>query len=203
MKVIGICGSPKKKNSTTLFALNRALEACRAEGVEAELLELSRYSIQGCNDCDVCREKPSCPIKDDFSGTIAGLLGDGGIKGFIFASPVYFGGVTSLMKAFFDRSVLFRRNGFAFEHRIAAALTVGRSRHGGQELAALDIVKYCLIQGMIVVPDGSPSSHFGANLWSGGPDGIEHDTTGLEMAAGTGRNVAKLVKLMYGRPQAT
>jgi multimeric flavodoxin WrbA len=194
MKVLGICGSPKKENSTTLFALKKAVEAVEESGVDTQLLILSQYTFSGCKDCGACRKKLDCSIDDDFKHAIIPVLKDPEIKGMIYASPVYFGGVTWLMKAFLDRSIPFRRNGFMFENRVAGVLTVGKSRHGGQELAAMDLVKNCLIHGMIVVPDCSPTSHFGGMLWSGTPDGIKNDQMGIETAVNLGKKVAEIVK---------
>jgi multimeric flavodoxin WrbA len=194
MKVLGICGSPKKKNSTTLFALKRAMAEVEESGLEPQMLDLSQYSFSGCVDCGACRKQLDCSIDDDFKHIILPVLKDPQIKGMIYASPVYFGGVTWLMKAFMDRSLLFRRNDFQFEDRVAGVLTVGKSRHGGQELAAMDLVKNCLIHGMIVVPDRSPTSHFGAMLWSGITDGIKNDQMGLETAVNLGKKVAEIVK---------
>jgi len=190
-KILGICGSPNKEKSTTLFALKKSLEVCANEGFETELIELSRYSFSGCIDCGACKKKLTCSQKDDFKEQLIPILSDPDISGFIFASPVYFGGVTGQMKTFIDRAVIFRRNGFLFANKVAGALTVGRSRNGGQELASFDIVRAALIHGMVVVPDAAPTSHFGANLWSGHTEGIEGDTTGLDTAVNLGVNMAR------------
>ena len=197
MKVLGICGSPKKKNSTTRFALEKAIAVVKENGLDTEMLDLAQYTFSGCVDCGTCRKKLDCSIDDDFKHIILPVLKDPEIKGMIYASPVYFGGVTWLMKAFLDRSLLFRRNDFKFEDRVAGVLTVGKSRHGGQELAAMDLVKNCLIHGMIVVPDRPPSSHFGGMLWSGIPEGIENDQMGIETAVNLGKKVAEVVKRLY------
>lgn len=196
MKVLGICGSPRGVKSTSRFALEKALEAVKESGLNVTLLDLSEYTFSGCIDCGVCRKRLDCSIDDDFKQSILPVLKDPAVKGMIYATPVYFGGVTWLMKAFLDRSLPFRRNGFMFAHRVAGVLTVGKSRHGGQELAALDLVKNCLIHGMVVVPDCPPTSHFGGLLWSGHPDGIENDAVGIETAANLGKRVAEIVKKM-------
>lgn len=198
MKVLGICGSPKKKNSTTMFALEKTMEAVKESGLETQILALSEYTFSGCQDCGLCRNVLDCSIDDDFKQTILPMLKDPDIKGMIYASPVYFGGVTWQMKGFMDRSFPFRRNGFAFENRVAGVLTVGKSRHGGQELAAMDMVKNCLIHGMIVVPDAPPTSHFGGMLWSGIPDGIDTDEMGIKTAVNLGKKVAEIVKKLHG-----
>lgn len=190
-KIIGICGSPNKEKSTTLFALKKALEVCASEGFQTELIELSQFRFGGCIDCGACKKKLTCSQKDDFKEQLIPILSDPDISGFIFASPVYFGGVTGQMKTFIDRAVIFRRNGFLFANKVAGALTVGRSRNGGQELASFDIVRAALIHGMVVVPDAAPTSHFGANLWSGHAEGIEGDATGLDTAVNLGVNMAR------------
>ncbi len=194
MKIIGICGSPKKVNSTSLFALKEALKECEILGFETEIIELSKHNFNGCIDCGFCKGKLECAQKDDFQNNILPILDDENLKGLIFASPVYFGGISSQLKSFMDRSVLFRRNGFKFENVVCGAITVGRSRNGGQELASMDIIKNALIQGMIVVPDSSPTSHFGGNLWSGNPTGIENDEAGIRTAKNLGKKVAEIAK---------
>ena len=190
-KILGICGSPNKENSTTLFALRKALDVCANEGFDTEIIELSKYRFGGCIDCGACKKKLTCSQKDDFKEQLIPKLSDPAIAGIIFASPVYFGGVTGQMKSFIDRAVIFRRNGFLFANKVAGALTVGRSRNGGQELASLDVIKAALIHGMVVVPDAAPTSHFGANLWSGHADGIEGDSSGQDTAVNLGINMAR------------
>ncbi|MFP4418680.1 MAG: flavodoxin family protein [Chitinispirillaceae bacterium] len=198
MKVVGICGSPKKQNSTTLFGLQKAMDAVAQCGLETEIVSLSRYDFTGCVDCGKCRKEYTCWLDDDFTNTILPLLKDDDIKGMILASPVYFGGVSSQMKTFIDRCVLFRRNGFRFENLIAGVLTVGRSRNGGQELTAMDLVKNAMIQGMTVVSDASPTSHFGGILWSGKTGGIEQDDVGIMTAENMGKRVGELVNKVFG-----
>jgi hypothetical protein len=62
----------------------------------------------------------------------------------------------------------------------------------------MDIVKNCLIHGMIVVPDAPPTSHFGGMLWSGIPDGIDRDEMGIKTAVNLGKKVAEIVKKLHG-----
>lgn len=197
MKVIGICGSPKKEGSTTLYSLKKALAQVETYGFETGIIELGNYSFSGCDGCGDCKTSGYCSINDDFSSTIFSILDDPEIKGFIFASPVYFGGITSQMKTFIDRCVVFRRRGFDWENRVAGVLTIGNSRNGGQELAAMDLVTAIMIHGMIVVPDASPTSHFGAILHSGHDGGVEKDDIGLQTAINLGSKVGEITKKLY------
>ena len=189
MKVIGICGSPRKKGSTTLTALEAALGQVRQAGLQTEVIKLADYHFSGCTACGGCRSKLDCTLDDDFRREIFPRLKQPGLGGFLFASPVYFGGITSQLKAFFDRCVPFRRNGFRFGELVAGGLTIGGSRNGGQELALLDILKSCLIQGMLVVPDNPPTSHFGAALWNSGGE----DEVGLKTAVNLGKKLAAVI----------
>ncbi len=192
-RVIGICSSPNSKESTTLTALKAALKVCGQNGLKSQIIELSGLDIKGCTDCSGCRNQIRCSQKDDFEKTIIPILSQNDIGGIIFASPVYFGGISSQMKAVMDRSIMFRRNGFKFHNVVAGAITVGHSRNGGQELATMDIVRNALIQGMIVVSDAPPTSHFGGSLWSGHDGGIEKDEAGLQTAVNLGKNISELV----------
>lgn len=197
MKVIGICGSPKKVGSTTLFGLKKAMEQVSECGVDTDILELSNFNFTGCDACGDCKKTGYCSINDDFSSKIFGILDDPEIKGFIFASPVYFGGITSQMKTLIDRCVVFRRRGFDWENKVAGVLTIGNSRNGGQELAAMDLVAFSMIHGMVIVPDASPSSHFGAMLHAGVEGGVSNDELGLETAINLGRKVGEITKKLH------
>lgn len=197
MKVIGICGSPRKEGSTTLIGLKKALEQVESHGIETEVLELSRYTFSGCDACGDCKKTGYCSINDEFSSKIFNILEDPEVKGFIFASPVYFGGITSQMKTLIDRCVVFRRRGFDWENKVAGVLTIGNSRNGGQELAAMDLIAAIMIHGMIVVPDASPTSHFGGILHSGHPGGVESDDHGLQTAANLGFKLGEVTKKLH------
>lgn len=197
MKVLGICGSPNGEKSTTLYTLKQCLQSVEENGVETEYIDLSEYRFEGCHACGGCAKGLICSQNDDFTNKLLPVITNSSIKGVVFASPVYFGGVTAQMKAFMDRCFTLRKNNFVWENVVAGALTVGRSRNGGQELAAFDIVKNALIQGMIVVPDASPTSHFGCTGWSGAEGGIEGDAAAAAMAQNLGRRMAETVRKLH------
>lgn len=196
MKILAVSGSPKKDESTTRFALSEAIEEITNSGLEVIHINLSEYQFEGCEDCGGCRKKLRCSKDDDFTAKILPIITDADIGGVLFASPVYFGGVSSQMKMFFDRTLPLRRNGFVWENCVAGAITVGGARNGGQEFAALDIIRFAMIQGMIVVPDASPTSHFGGSLWSRQPDGLTKESKDVVQARNLGKKVAEISKLI-------
>lgn len=192
MKILGISCSPRKEQ-TTYAALDVCLTSARSidSSIDTQLIELAGLDIRPCVACGGCKKTLACTIKDDFSSLIP-VLSDKEVGGMIIGTPVYFGSMTAQCKAFLDRCVMFRRNGWIFQDRVAGVLAVGGVRNGGQELTMQAVQAACLCHDMICVSDGRETAHFGAALWSGGPDGLENDAIGLETTRNLGRRVAEL-----------
>ena len=197
MKILGINCSPRK-GKTTFYALAQCLEAARKEqaGLETEIIELGEMDIHGCCACGHCKETLKCSIDDDFAGIIPKLCEDE-IKGIIIGTPVYFGTMASQCKAFLDRTVMFRRNGFLFRNKVGAVLAVGGVRNGGQELTLQAVQAAMLCHDMIVIGDGMKTAHFGASLYSGIDGGIENDEIGLITARNLGRRMARIISMLW------
>jgi multimeric flavodoxin WrbA len=190
MKIVGINCSPRK-GQTTQKSLEVCLNAAREESsnIKTDIVELAGLDIRGCLDCDYCRKQLKCKQEDDFNSLIS-ALNDMELAGIVIGTPVYLGTMTSQCKAFLDRSVMFRRNGFIFRNKVGGVLAVGGVRNGGQELTIQAVQAAMLCHDMICVGDGMNTAHFGAALWSGGRGGIESDETGLETAKNLGRRLA-------------
>lgn len=193
MKLIAVNGSPRV-GKTTAAALHAALNSAReaVPQLETELIELGGRQLNGCIACGYCRDKLDCSQKDDFIPLINKLAAPE-VGGLLLGSPVYMGGMSSQLKAFLDRSVMFRRNSFLFHDMPGGAVAVGGSRNGGQELTLQSIHAALLIHDMIVVGDGQPGAHFGGAACS--REGIEADP-GLATAKATGRRIALLIQKM-------
>jgi len=63
MKVVGICGSPRKAGNTE-FILNEALAVAGERGFETEKHLLSEMQIEFCNDCGDCSKGRDCPKEE-------------------------------------------------------------------------------------------------------------------------------------------
>jgi len=196
MKIIGINCSPRK-GQTTQKSLEVCLNAAREESshVRTDIVELAGLDIRGCLDCDYCSKQLKCKQEDDFNSLVP-ALNDKELAGIVIGTPVYLGSMTSQCKAFLDRSVMFRRNGFIFRNKVCGVLAVGGVRNGGQELTIQAVQAAILCHDMICVGDGMNTAHFGAALWSGGRGGIESDETGLETAKNLGRRLARVAVKM-------
>ena len=197
MKIVGISCSPRKGKSTK-YALEVCLQAVKemVPDIETMLIELSDMKMNGCVACGKCVKVLECSQEDDFPKMIP-VLSDPEVAGLVVATPVYFGSMTSQCKAFLDRCVMFRRNGFLLRDKVGGVIAVGGVRNGGQELAIQAVQAAMLVQDMVVVSEGRPTSHYGATLWSGHPDGIEKDTFGLETAQNLGKRVAEVAARMH------
>lgn len=193
LKILAISGSPRK-GKTTATALGVCLEAAQAvdpQSIEVELIELAGLKLP----LEPALDMPLEPGQRDDFPPLAAKLTDPRVAGIIVGSPVYFGDMTSLCKAMFDRWRLFRKD-FALSNRVGGALAVGAARNGGQENVLRSIHLAMFGQEMIVVGDGRPTSHGGATLWNNYKDDILKDEPGIATAKNLGRRVAEVARLI-------
>ncbi len=197
MKIIGVSCSPRK-GKTSFYALEQCLGAIKEERPEMEtaLWELADLRFGGCLACGQCTKGLKCSQEDDF-GQIVTALADPGLVGLIVATPVYLGTMTSQCKAFLDRCVPLRRNGFLLRNKVGGVIAVGGVRNGGQELTIQAVQAAMLVQDMIIVSDGQVTSHFGGTVWSGHADGASGDDFGLKTARSLGRRVAEVAVKIF------
>ena len=104
MKIVGVCGSPRKGN--TEWMLGKVLETAAKSGAEAELLLLRKMEVRTCRGCLACEKggrerKGICQIKDDMTGVYPKLLAADVI---VLATPCYFEMLSGLLKNFLDRT---------------------------------------------------------------------------------------------------
>lgn len=103
MKVLIVTSSPNKEGLTAACG-----EAARQGVVDgrsrARLVNLNEYEILRCAVCEdgwgPCLKKHRCRLEDDF-GELQKMFDEA--EGFAWVTPVYFGGPSEPMKAFFDR----------------------------------------------------------------------------------------------------
>ncbi len=140
MKIVSICGSPRKGNSETI--LLKLQELLRQKGVENEIILLRTKNIKRCTACvEYCNHQHKCHIKDDMEDILNTYVsGDG----YIFAFPNYFQMPPGIMKDFIDRScVLSPQNREEhFKNKKAVVITVGTDSKELIKNAADTIAKY-------------------------------------------------------------
>lgn len=99
MKVLGIMGSPRRQGNTEIL-LDKALEGARDAGAEVEKAVVSDLKISGCREIYACHKDGECAIKDDMQSLYGKLREADHV---ILASPIFFYGLTSQVKAVIDR----------------------------------------------------------------------------------------------------
>ncbi len=128
MKVTFICGS-HRRNGNTDAILEMLANALNAKAIdqhmplETEFIHLGSKRIEYCSGCRACfdRGEAACPHKDDVASLVASMQSSDLL---VFASPVYVGDVSGLMKNFIDRLAYFcHRPGFAGKSAFVIATT--------------------------------------------------------------------------------
>ena len=137
-------GSPRIKGNTDLL-LDDALKGGQSQGAEVEKIIVDNLNISPCREYYGCLRDGNCVIRDDMDGIYPKLLEADGV---IVASPIFFYGLTSQVKALIDRSqALWARKyvlkqNLPYEGRKGAFIAVGATK--GQKLfeGSILTVKY-------------------------------------------------------------
>ena len=200
IKILGICCSPRKGKNTAA-ALSICLDAVRAvDGrIEVELIELAGQKIPGEVAAGVALEPGE---RDDFPALVP-KLSEPAIAGIILGTPVYFGNMSSLCKAFLDRCIVFHKDK-SLANKVGGVLAVGGARNGGVELTIRSVQVALMSQQMIVVGDAPPTGHWGGTVWGGNPavstgptPDITRDVEGIASVKNLGRRVAEMVMRLH------
>lgn len=100
-KVLIISSSPRKNGNSQALCVQFAAGA-EAAGNQVHLIRLSEKKIGFCYACDGCmRNGGTCVQKDDMAEMLR-LFQKADVL--VFATPIYFYGITAQMKTFIDRT---------------------------------------------------------------------------------------------------
>ena len=103
MKILTLLGSPRAKGNTATV-LNSIEMEFTAQGYAVERINIPQKKIHGCLGCNKCRLEPdriSCVQKDDATDIFQKMISADLI---LFATPVYYWGMTAQLKALVDRT---------------------------------------------------------------------------------------------------
>ncbi|MBD3296200.1 MAG: flavodoxin family protein [Candidatus Omnitrophica bacterium] len=101
MKVLGICGSPRKNGNSDIL-LDEALKGAREAGAEVDKMTIEELDISPCGaeEYDKVDERGLSPVRDDMQRVYDAIFECDAI---ILASPIFFGSVSSQTKMMIDR----------------------------------------------------------------------------------------------------
>ena len=97
MKITIINGSPRKGNTFT--AINTFIEGAQGDH-DIEIIEPDKLDISTCKGCGACQCYKGCVAKDDTNATIDKIVAADLI---LFATPVYWWGMTAQLKLVIDK----------------------------------------------------------------------------------------------------
>jgi len=120
MNVLAISSSPRRNGNSFLLA-ESALKGVKEAGHTAELVYLDDYLQGFLRDCRLCRNAAgNCTINDNF----ATLLQDKFLKAdaVIFATPLYWYGISGQLKTFFDRIFCYMAASYPHASEVITAL---------------------------------------------------------------------------------
>ena len=150
MKILSICGSPRKGNSEAIIL--KIQQFLKKEGVDNEIVLLREKKINRCLGCvEYCNHELKCQIQDDMQEIMDKMEK---ADGFVFVSPNYFNMPTGLLKDFIDRcSVLFTANKLEqFKSKKAIVICVGATKPEETDICTNNIVNnFCKIMEMRVM----------------------------------------------------
>ena len=104
-KIYVINGSPRINGNTKKLAMAFSEGAESVPETEVKVTDLSQIRFSGCKSCYACKLDNDktygrCNLRDELTPILDEIINADGI---LFASPIYFGEVTSLMRAFIER----------------------------------------------------------------------------------------------------
>lgn len=208
VRIIGICGSPRK-NSNTEVMVQAALEgALDVSGVETEMISLAGKKVMPCIGCFKCIERKDLCIfrHKDFMAEFyeKWLYADG----FIIGSPVYHLSVPGVLKNAIDRlgeGLWALRALGEIESRwlmkVGGVLAQGMATFGGQEYTIQFLVNHLLLMNNLVVPPenvtipGVPGSFKNNKEYRPGTI-AEYDPDSITNARELGRRVAEVTRIV-------
>jgi len=141
MNIIGYLGSPRLKGICARL-LDKTLEGAASAGATVRRVDIIKQNIRHCMGCCKCMyDDPSlsigrCQLKDDAPSILKEYVE---ADGYVFATPVYDGSITALMKKFIERKI-------ALTSRPKEAhATIGESRcpAGFKKAAAMIVTGNC------------------------------------------------------------
>jgi multimeric flavodoxin WrbA len=98
LKILGICGSPRKGN--TEWLMRELMRATEKRGGKTELFTLRDRNIKMCDGCLVCEKTNTCHIKDEMQGIYDKMLSADAV---VLGSPDYMDAPTASAMNFIHR----------------------------------------------------------------------------------------------------
>lgn len=194
MKVLLTNGSPHKEGCT-YTALCEVSKALNKNGVDTDIFWIGNKALSGCIACGKCRENNRCVFQDTVNEFLD-IAGD--YDGFVFGTPVHWGGATGSLTSFMDRVFYADLCGGGNRFLLKPAAVVTSARRAGTTATWDQINKYFGLMQMPII-----TSQYWNMVHGASPEQVKQDLEGLQTMRVLGNNMAfflqcKMVALQMG-----
>jgi len=169
VRVLGICGSPRKRGNSR-FLLERVVASANGVAggeVESEFHTFAGKKIGPCVSCFRCEEMGDCVIADDFQELRDSWMAADAI---IYSVPVYHMGMPGQLKCFLDRlgNTLCVEEGAGVSRllKVVGVVAQGDCIFSGQEQVMTALINHAVVMGCIPVAGDPWQSYLGAAGWT-------------------------------------
>ena len=185
MKVLLVNGSPHK-NSCTHTALCEVGRALNRNEIDTDIFWIGVKPIAGCTGCHACDKKGKCVFNDTVNEFLD-IAGD--YDGFVFGTPVHWGGVCGGMTSFMDRVFYADLCGGGNRFLLKPAASVISARRAGTTATWDQINKYFALMQMPIISSRYWNIVHGTNAQE-----VQMDIEGMQVMRILGRNMAYFLK---------
>lgn len=104
MNIVCLLGSPRRKGNSATIA-GKFIDTATGLGANCQTFQLNKLTYRGCQACYGCKTREErCILKDDLTDVLEAVAKADVL---VMATPVYYGDISSQLKAFVDRSFSF------------------------------------------------------------------------------------------------
>lgn len=189
MKVLLVNGSPHQYGCT-YTALNEAADALNERSIDTEIVWVGNKPVPGCIACGSCGETGKC-----FQGDLVNVVAEKAQEydGFVFGSPVYYGGPSGQILSFMNRLFYLASNKMAGKP-VAAVVSC---RRGGASAAFQQMNMHFMMTNMIVV-----TSQYWNQVHGNTPDEVRQDEEGLQTMRTLAENMTYILRCIEAGKKA-
>ena len=185
MKVLLVNGSPHKEGCT-FTALCTVSDTLNQNGIDTDMFWIGNKPLSGCIACRKCREKNCCVFQDAVNDFLE-LVGD--YDGFIFGTPVHWGGASGAITSFLDRAFYADLNGGGKRFYLKPAAAVISARRAGTTATWNQMNKYFGLMQMPII-----TSRYWNMVHGTTPEEVREDREGIQTMEILGHNMAYFLK---------
>lgn len=109
---IYVISSSLRENSNTELMAKYFYKGAEEKGHEVKFLSLKDFNLNFCTGCMMCHDAGKCSITDDMDSIIDDIKNSDIL---VFATPVYYYGLSGKLKAFLDRLNPLYESDYKFE----------------------------------------------------------------------------------------